>query len=79
MTGEMCAAYRRSRMTPLRPVPARIMLTERANLVIIPFVQEDVTVRAEIFILCNPWPADRQKPHGYLLYYGPLLHVQMQG
>jgi hypothetical protein len=58
--------------TPLRPSLACIMLAERANFVTIPLVHDDVTVGAKIFILCNPWPADRQKPHGCVLCYAPL-------
>jgi hypothetical protein len=58
--------------TPLRPSLACIMLAERANLVTIPLVHDNVTVGAKIFILCNPWPADRQKPHGRLLCDAPL-------
>jgi hypothetical protein len=64
--------------TPLRPFMACIMLAERANLVTIPLVHDDVTVGAKVFILCNPWSADRQKPHGvsFVMHH---RHVQMHG
>ena len=60
---------------PLRPSLAGIMLTERANLVVIPVIHKGVTVRAEIFILCNPWSANREKPHGCLLCSGSLTRA----
>src|SRR5687768_1239541 len=53
--------------TPLSRFLARIILAERANLVLITFVQEHVTVRAKILILRYSWPADRKKSHGCLL------------
>jgi hypothetical protein len=54
---------------------ARIILTERANLIIIPFVQEYMTVRAKILILRNSWSADVEKSHGCLLCHTPLTRA----
>jgi hypothetical protein len=35
------------------------MLAEGANLVTIPLIEEDVTVRAKIFVCYDPWPTNR--------------------
>jgi hypothetical protein len=61
--------------TPLLPSLACVMLAERAYLVILLLIHEGVTLRAEIFILCNPRSTDRQKPHGCLLCYAPLTRA----
>src|SRR5262245_11658945 len=58
--------------TLLSPRLACIILTERAVLILIPVIQEDMTVRTKIFILCDPWAADVQKSHSCLLFRTPL-------
>ena len=55
--------------TPVLRCLACVILAERASLVTIALVQEHVTVWAKIFILYNPWAADREKSHGCLLLY----------
>jgi hypothetical protein len=52
---------------------ARIKFAQRANLVVVPLVQENLTVRAKILILRNPWAADLEKSHGCLLFHTPSM------
>jgi hypothetical protein len=58
--------------TPLLYTLACIMPAKRADLIFIPFVHQDVTVRAKILILCHPRSADIKKSHGRLLCHEPL-------
>jgi hypothetical protein len=44
---------------PLRAALTAIMLAKRTNLVAIPVIQKDMTVRAIIFILRYSWSTDR--------------------
>ena len=76
----IAAAWRRIILVPHAqtslPCPlARIMVAERADFIVLAFVHEDVTVRAIIFILCNPWSADIEKSHGHLLGSGSRAHA----
>ena len=61
--------------TPLLYTLACIMPAKRADLMFIPFVHQDVTVRAKILILCNPRSADVEKSHVYLLCHELLTHA----
>jgi hypothetical protein len=59
---------------PSRPL-ARIKFAQRAYLITVPLVQEDLTIQAKVVILCNPWAADLEKSHGCLLFDTPSTHM----
>jgi hypothetical protein len=55
---------------------ARVIFADGADLIVIPFIHEEMAVGAKIFVFGNAWSTNVEKSHGIpLVYYYPTMRL----